>query len=124
MKVQIGDAGVCRGFLPESGEVALLKACPVLVVSIPEGMREKIASLAEANGRSMTAEVVAALEQHRPDRLHAVEVFVENHRKLIEELEECREWLFHDVSRDIEKLQGQVADIDQLVRPGRYDDMK
>jgi Arc-like DNA binding dprotein len=97
-----------------------------VIVRLPEGMRDKVAALAEANGRSMTAEVVAALEQHLKgaDRLSAVETFVEKHRKLIEELEEYREWLIHDLSRDFEKLQGQVTDIDQIVRPNRYDDMK
>jgi hypothetical protein len=35
-----------------------------LIIRLPDGMRDRIAALARASGRSMTAEVVAALEQH------------------------------------------------------------
>jgi predicted DNA-binding protein len=34
------------------------------MLRFPEGMRDKLAKLAEANGRSMNTEVVAAIEKH------------------------------------------------------------
>jgi len=94
-----------------------------IIVRLPEGMREKVAALAEANGRSMTAEVVAALEQHLlgPDRLSAVESFVEKHRKLIEGLEEYHEWLTQDLGRDFEKLQDKVDRLEGELHPERHD---
>ncbi len=36
------------------------------IVRLPEGMRERIKRAAEANGRSMNAEVVATLEEKYP----------------------------------------------------------
>jgi plasmid stability protein len=61
-----------------------------IIVRLPDGMRDQIAQLAEANGRSMTAEVVAALEQHLkgPDRISAIEAFIERHRESIETLDQ------------------------------------
>lgn len=49
-----------------------------IIVRLPDGMRKKLSTLARANSRSMTAEVVAALEDHltRPDRLTALETSV------------------------------------------------
>ena len=35
-----------------------------IIVRLPDGMRDKLSELAEANGRSMTSEVVAAIEKH------------------------------------------------------------
>jgi predicted DNA-binding protein len=35
-----------------------------IIVRLPDGMRDQLGNLAEANGRSMTAEVVAAIERH------------------------------------------------------------
>lgn len=57
-----------------------------IIVRLPPGMRDQIADMAEANGRSMTAEVVAALEQHLkgPDRLAGIEAFIEQNREDIE----------------------------------------
>lgn len=34
------------------------------MLRFPEGMRDQLAALAEANGRSMNTEVIAALERH------------------------------------------------------------
>src|ERR1035437_8063728 len=50
-----------------------------IIVRLPEGMREKVAEMAAANGRSMTAEVVAALERHlqHEDKLASVETKVD-----------------------------------------------
>jgi plasmid stability protein len=46
-----------------------------IIVRLPPGMREKLGERAVENGRSMTAEVVAALTEHlrRKDRLSALE---------------------------------------------------
>src|SRR4029077_730775 len=59
-----------------------------IIVRLPDGMRDDLAALAEANGRSMTSEVVAALEKHLKgvDRLHHLWDFFERHREQIEEI--------------------------------------
>lgn len=73
-----------------------------IIVRLPDGMRDKIAALAETNGRSMTAEVVAALEQHLKGRtildelentasntefrLRRIESFIEKHQERIEDI--------------------------------------
>ena len=46
-----------------------------IIVRLPLGMREKLGERAVENGRSVTAEVVAALTEHlrRKDRLSALE---------------------------------------------------
>jgi plasmid stability protein len=46
-----------------------------IIIRLPPGMREKLGERAVENGRSMTAEVVAALTEHlkRKDRLSALE---------------------------------------------------
>ena len=53
-----------------------------IIVRLPEGMRDDLAALAETNGRSMTSEVVAALEKHLKgvDRLTQLWEFFERHR--------------------------------------------
>lgn len=52
-------------------------------------MRSKLSKLAEANGRSMNAEIVSALEQHLTgsDRLSAIESSIQNHHRTVQELE-------------------------------------
>lgn len=37
------------------------------IIRLPDGMRDRIRAAAEANGRSMNAEVVSVLEQHFPE---------------------------------------------------------
>jgi hypothetical protein len=51
-----------------------------LIIRLPDGMRDKIAALAQASGRSMTAEVVAALEHHleREDKLASLRKTVDS----------------------------------------------
>jgi plasmid stability protein len=57
-----------------------------IIVRLPEGMRDKIAAMALANGRSMTAEVIAALEQHLKgaDRITRLWEFFEKQHENIE----------------------------------------
>src|SRR5437016_5639728 len=57
-----------------------------IIVRLPEGMRDKIAAMALANSRSMTAEVIAALEQHLKgaDRISQLWEVFEKHREDIE----------------------------------------
>ncbi len=59
-----------------------------IIVRLPEGLRKRIAQLAAANGRSMTAEVVVALEKHLEgaDRMTRLWEFFEKHRENIEEI--------------------------------------
>lgn len=77
-----------------------------IIVRLPDGMRDRIAALAESNGRSMTAEVVAALEQHLrgPSRLDALEEFIERYRPYIAVIEQ--------ISHDLDKLEKKVEAID------------
>ncbi len=72
-------------------------------------MRDRIAALAESNGRSMTAEVVAALEQHLkgPSRLDALEAFIEKHRENIE--------AFDALWSAGQNLEGAVTDLEERV---------
>jgi plasmid stability protein len=57
-----------------------------IIVRLPEGMRERLTELAAANGRSMTAEVVAALDNHlkSESRINQLWDFFERHRENIE----------------------------------------
>jgi hypothetical protein len=77
-------------FMPEGSKVAKktkqVHDLDRIIVRLPEGMREKIADLAAANGRSMTAEVVAALEQHLKgtDRVTLLWELFEKHRENLE----------------------------------------
>ena len=45
------------------------------MLRLPPGLREAVAKLADANGRSINAELIAAIENHlsRVDRLTALE---------------------------------------------------
>jgi predicted DNA-binding protein len=53
-----------------------------------EGMRDRLAKLAGANGRSMNAEILEAIEKHLEgtDRITQIWQFVEKHRENIEAL--------------------------------------
>jgi predicted DNA-binding protein len=57
-----------------------------IIVRLPDGMRDRLAAIAEANGRSMTAEVVAAIEQHLQgtDRITQLWEFFGKHSENIE----------------------------------------
>jgi Arc-like DNA binding domain len=57
-----------------------------IIVRLPDGMRDKLADLAQANGRSMTAEAVAAIERHLQgtNRIAELWEFFEKHRSNIE----------------------------------------
>ena len=59
-----------------------------IIVRLPDGMRDDLAALAEANGRSMTSEVVAAIDKHLKgvDRITQLWEFFEQHRRQIEEI--------------------------------------
>ena len=73
-----------------------------IIVRLPDGMRDRLAKTAETNGRSVTAEVVAAIEKHLEglDRITAIWQFIEKHRENIEDIghimgavEALEEWL-------------------------------
>jgi hypothetical protein len=83
---------VVNSFLPRGSKVAKRHQKPDsihdrdrIIVRLPDGMRDKIAAMAVANGRSMTAEVIAALEQHLkgPDRTTQLSEQSEKHREEI-----------------------------------------
>ena len=72
-----------------------------IIVRLPEGLRKRIAQLAAANGRSMTAEVVVALEKHLEgaDRITQLWDLFEKHRENIEEIWDAIKKLEHQVER-------------------------
>jgi plasmid stability protein len=72
-----------------------------IIVRLPDGMRDKIAAMAAANGRSMTAEVIAALEEHLKsgDRITRLEDAVEKNREKIEEIWDSIQMLEREVER-------------------------
>lgn len=59
------------------------------LIRLPDGMRSRLSQLADANGRSMNAEIVSALEQHLAgsDRSSAIEATIHNHQRTLRELE-------------------------------------
>ena len=64
-----------------------------IIVRLPAGMRDKIAAMALANGRSMTAEVIAALDEHLQgaDRITQLWDLFEKNRENIEEIPNIRD---------------------------------
>jgi len=70
------------------------------VLRLPDGMRDRIASLAAENGRSMNAEIISRLEQT-----------FENDETVLE------------LWRKVEKLEEMVKDHDQTLNPRHYRDM-
>ncbi|MHC2294033.1 Arc family DNA-binding protein [Bradyrhizobium barranii] len=74
-----------------------------VMLRLPAEMRDRLATLAQANGRSMNAEIVGALEQHLKglDRLSAVEAFIGQHR---------------DEILSIGKFEQRIGDLEVLVR--------
>jgi hypothetical protein len=93
-------------FMPRRSRVAPKKKQPVesvhdrdrIIVRLPDGMRDRLAAFAEANGRSMTAEVVTAIEEHLRGATRITQLwdFFERHRQ------------------DIEDISGIDSDIDEL----------
>jgi Arc-like DNA binding domain len=87
-------------FMPEGSKMASKKKRATesvhdrdrIIVRLPDGMRDDLAALAEANGRSMTAEVVAAMENHLKgvDRITQLWTFFDKHREDIEAIELIR----------------------------------
>jgi predicted DNA-binding protein len=71
------------------------------IVRMPDGMRDRIAALARVNGRSMNAEIVAALERYIQD-------------------EDSIPMLWDR----IEKLESMVRDHDAQLNPRKYSDFK
>jgi hypothetical protein len=69
------------------------------VLRFPDGMRDRIASLAAENGRSMNAEIISRLEQT-----------FENDETVLE------------LWRKVEKLEEMVKDHDEQLNPMRYHD--
>ena len=96
----------------------------IVMVRLPDALKARLVAMAETNGRSMTSEVVAAIEEHleRPTRLDEVVAFIEKYRKTIERLDEIIDWLEGDLYQDIEKLKGTVSEIDYEMHPMKYQD--
>src|SRR5450755_3521712 len=59
------------------------------MLRFPDGMRENLAKLATANGRSMNTEIIAALEKHleRDDKISKLEQDIDQLRLKFEDLE-------------------------------------
>jgi predicted DNA-binding protein len=101
-------------FMPRGSKVATKKNQATsahdldrIIVRLPEGMRERIAERAATNGRSMTAEVVEAIEKHLEgaDRMTRVWEFIEKHRENVEALD--RVWdAVEDLEHRVEKIDG------------------
>jgi plasmid stability protein len=78
-----------------------------IIVRLPDGLREKIAARAADNGRSMTSEVVAALEKYleSADRVTELSDFVERHRANIEAIDHL--WsAIEDIERYLHRTSG------------------
>jgi predicted DNA-binding protein len=77
------------------------------MLRFPEGMRAKLAKLANANGRSMNAEIIDAIEKHLEgaDRMTRLWDFFEKHRENIEAID--RVWgAVEDLEHSMHKLTG------------------
>jgi len=59
------------------------------MLRFPDGMRENLAKLATANGRSMNTEIIAALEKHleRDDKISKLEQDIDQLQLKFEDLE-------------------------------------
>ncbi|TNC15361.1 Arc family DNA-binding protein [Methylobacterium terricola] len=94
------------------------------MLRMPEGMRDRIARAAKANGRSMNAEIVQTLEDHYPpetelrDLMHWIEEVVwhanahnwrDNRKILVEALRILRE-----------KINDEAFDPAEMARPPSY----
>jgi predicted DNA-binding protein len=87
-----------------------------IIVRLPDGMRDALAALAEANNRSMTSEVVAAIEQHLKgvDRVTQLWEFFERHRQQIEDLP-----LVRAAVENLENLASRTGDFHGVLRDQR-----
>lgn len=122
---------VVNKFMPEGSKVAERKTAAEsvhdrdrIIIRLPNGMRDKISELAETNGRSMTSEVVAAIEQHLkgPSRIDAIEAFIEKHREMLHEMA-AYEWTGKDgIFDSLERLRKKVREHDEQLNPDKYHD--
>jgi predicted DNA-binding protein len=57
-----------------------------IIARLPDGLRDNLAALAQANGRSMTAEITEAIEKHvtGADRVSQLWEFIQRYRRQIE----------------------------------------
>lgn len=102
------------------------KGADQYMLRLPPGMRDAVAKLAGNNGRSINTEIVAAIEQHLkgPSRLDALEAFIEKHRKMLDGMAEYA-WFGKDgILDEIDKMQDQLRQIDERVRPEEYERYK
>jgi predicted DNA-binding protein len=81
------------------GTTATNRESDRIIVRLPDGMRERLAKMAASRGRSMTSEVIAALE---------------NHLKIDFDLLEA----LGDFERRIERLESTVNEINEEGRRG------
>jgi predicted DNA-binding protein len=117
-------------FMPRGPKVAAKKKQTKIhdqdriIVRLPDGMRERLAALAEANGRSMTAETVAAIEKHLQsvDRITEIWEFIQKHRKMLDDMAEYDLFGKDGIFAELDRLQAQVREIDERVRPEEYRD--
>ncbi len=72
-----------------------------LLIRLPDGMRRRVASVAADNGRSMNAEIVAALEKHLDNDVSVIELWAR-----------------------LEELERKVQDHDEQLNPDRYSNLK
>jgi len=76
------------------------------MLRLPPGLRDRIASRAAQNGRSMNTEIVEAIEKYLEgsDRMTRVWEFIEKHREHIEEI--------NYIADAVRVLENRVDDID------------
>lgn len=93
------------------------------LMRLPPGLRERIAARAAENGRSMSAEIVAAIERHLrdADKFTEISVFIERHRDAIESLGQLQETV-HRIQRDVSLIDAQVDEMRPYARTGRQED--
>src|SRR5450631_2137656 len=86
-------------FIPRGSKVAKKKRVESIhdrdriIIRLPDGMRDQLTDLAEANGRSLTAEVVAALERHLKgvDRVTEISETLKKYQPDIERIDILRQ---------------------------------
>lgn len=94
------------------------------MLRLPDGMRDRIKTAAEANNRSMNAEIVATLEEKypaptKPVRLDMLEFFLEGYEaKLRRAMSENNNAEADRLRLVIETLQRDIADFQEAVQPG------
>lgn len=92
------------------------------VLRFPDGMRERIKQAADANRRSMNAEIIAALEEKFPDPNR-----VEDESKFVDEIMEIQarldRLLISRAALELRKTDSAIAKADELLKK-RKDDKK